>query len=160
VEQFGHFASFQENDPFRGTKKLEASENTTMTFNRQEENHSSREFTSSVAWPSAKEPVQPKAVYEDDRPLPTLAKAAALVEDRPLPTLAKAAALAEKQQLPPRKVPEQPKQPAKPQPAKKGPNVEAMKNTLAALKEEKSTLEEKLKRNRSDTDTQFELELV
>jgi hypothetical protein len=35
-----------------------------------------------------------------------------------------------------------------------------MKNTLAALKEEKSTLEEKLKRNRTDTDLQFELELV
>lgn len=46
------------------------------------------------------------------------------------------------------------------QPARKGPNLESMKNTLAALKEEKSTLEDKLKRNKTDTDTQFELELV
>ena len=35
---------------------------------------------------------------------------------------------------------------------KKGPNVEAMRNTLAALKEEKSSLEDRLKR-RPDTDT-------
>ena len=45
-------------------------------------------------------------------------------------------------------------------PGRKGQNVETMKNTLAALKEEKSTLEEKLKINKADTDTQFELELV
>jgi len=44
--------------------------------------------------------------------------------------------------------------------ASRGPNVEAMKKTLAFLKEEKQSLEVKLKKNRNDADTQFELELV
>jgi ribosomal protein S15P/S13E len=35
-----------------------------------------------------------------------------------------------------------------------------MKVTLASLQEEKNALQEKLKRNRTDTDTQFDLELV
>lgn len=35
-----------------------------------------------------------------------------------------------------------------------------MRTTLAALKEEKTTLEDKLRRNKADADTQFELELV
>ena len=65
-----------------------------MTFNRPENSQTSRAQSSTVTWPSAKEQVQPK-VYEDDRPLPTLAKAAAL---------------ADKQLPPPRKVPETPKQ--------------------------------------------------
>jgi predicted nuclease with TOPRIM domain len=74
-----------------------------------------------------------------------------------LPALAKATALAEKTQKRANTV--QPRS-TTPKEVKKGPNVEAMKNTLAALKEEKSTLEEKLKRNKTDTDLQFELELV
>jgi hypothetical protein len=70
-----------------------------MTFNRPENSQSSREQSSTVTWPSTKEPAQLKVVYEDDRPLPALAKAAAL---------------ADKQLPPPRKVPEQPKIAAKP----------------------------------------------
>lgn len=44
--------------------------------------------------------------------------------------------------------------------ARKTPNVEQMKVTLAALKEEKLQLEAKLKRDKTDTETQFELDLV
>ena len=35
-----------------------------------------------------------------------------------------------------------------------------MRTTLAALKEEKQNLEDRLKRNHNDTDTAFELDLV
>ena len=63
---------------------------------------------------------------------------------------------------------EQPKEaPPKQAPARKSrrdrraaPNAAQMRSTLAALKEERATLEEKLKVLGEDEDTKFELDLV
>lgn len=109
-----------------------------MTFNRHDDHSTSRDTPgstpSTINWPNQKAATL-KAEYIDDRPLPTLAKAAAAAEEK-------------KKFPPPKKVIEAPK-PSN----KKGPNLDAMRNTLAALKEEKSNLEDKLKRNKTDTDT-------
>ena len=43
---------------------------------------------------------------------------------------------------------------------RKAPNVDAMRNTLAALKNEQSSLKERLQNNAGDEDTQFDLDLV
>jgi hypothetical protein len=59
--------------------------NSTMTFNRQDDHSISRDTPastpSSINWPTQKAATS-KAEYIDDRPLPTLAKAAAAAEEK------------------------------------------------------------------------------